>query len=197
MASPFDRLDSQMKEWAARLMNPDELGLGLGETNRLATSIAADVRALPEETKQEIRLSSNVTVSDRIDELVCFQSWMDFAQTLPKSPGVTRTQVIAQNYICFVYLGDALFKVLKRSAPAKSTTRRCSAFLIDNPVRAFRNAIAHANWRYLEDFSGLEFWARKGADVEEEPVRWEVSQDDLSFWQALARTTAYASLLSL
>ena len=67
----------------------------------------------------------------------------------------------------------------------------------DNPVRAFRNAIAHANWKYLSDYSGLEYWARKSSDPSEPLSRFEVSQSDLSFWQALARCTAYANFLSL
>ena len=197
MPSPFEKLDSQMKQWSARLMSKDEVSLGLADTNRLATSIAADVRALSHDVKSEIQAASNVTLKDRLDELVCFQAWMDLARSLPYSPAVTRTQVVAQNYICFIYLGDAIFKILKRKAPPKSVACRCSSYLVENPVRAFRNAIAHANWRYLDDFSGLEFWARKGTNREELPVRWVASQDDLSFWQSLARATGYAALLSL
>lgn len=69
--------------------------------------------------------------------------------------------------------------------------------LTDNPVRALRNAIAHSNWRYLPDFSGLEFWAKKGAEVDEPPSRFQVTQHELGFWQTLARCVAYASYLSL
>lgn len=53
------------------------------------------------------------------------------------------------------------------------------------------------NWRYLPDFSGLEYWARKEAEPTEPMGRFEVSQQDLSFWQALAHCTAYASFLTL
>jgi hypothetical protein len=81
--------------------------------------------------------------------------------------------------------------------PSGSTAKKCCRFLTDNPVRAFRNAVAYANWRYLSDFSGLEYWARKGAEGTEPMVRFEVLQQDLSFWQALARCTAYASFLTL
>ena len=106
-------------------------------------------------------------------------------------PARTRAQVVYQCYVCFIYLGDAWFKVLRKQMPDGSATKRCCKFLTDNPVRAFRNAIAHGNWDYLKDFTGLEFWARKG-DIGEEPLsRFEVSRDDLAFWQALARCVAY------
>jgi hypothetical protein len=72
-------------------------------------------------------------------------------------------------------------------------TRKCCRFLTDNPIRAFRNALAHANWRYNEDFSGLRFWARKGSDPSEALREFEVSQLELGFWQALARCVAYVA----
>jgi hypothetical protein len=68
---------------------------------------------------------------------------------------------------------------------------------LDNPIRAFRNAIAHGNWKYLSDFSGIEFWSQKGSDINEPYVKFEVLQEDLNFWQALARCTAYSSYLAL
>jgi hypothetical protein len=57
--------------------------------------------------------------------------------------------------------------------------------------------VAHSNWNYLPDFSGLEFWANKGNDPNEQPSEFVVLQEELSYWQALARCTAYASYLSL
>jgi len=118
---------------------------------------------------------------------------MDLVHDNPGHPGLTRAQVIAQNYISFVYLGDACFKTIRKCAPTGSVTKRCCRFLTDNPVRAFRNAVAHANWKYKSDFSGLIFWSRKGNDPTEEPSRFEVSQVDLGFWQALARCVAYVA----
>jgi hypothetical protein len=126
-----------------------------------------------------------------------FQGFMDHVVNTGGPPVVVRAQVVYQNYICFVYLGESCFNVLKKELPPDSTARKCCRFLTDNPVRAFRNAVAHANWRYLSDFSGLEFWARKGADATDPMVRFEVSQQDLGFWQSLARCTGYAAFLSL
>jgi hypothetical protein len=132
-----------------------------------------------------------------MEELIAFQGFMDHVRELGDSPVVVRAQVVYQNYICFVYLGESCFNVLKKELPSSSTAKKCCKFLTDNPVRAFRNAVAHANWRYLPDFSGLEFWAQKGAEPNEPMVHFEVSQNDLGFWQAVARATAYAAFLSL
>jgi hypothetical protein len=49
----------------------------------------------------------------------------------------------------------------------------------------------------MPDYSGLVFWARKGDDPTQDPSRFEVSQNDLNFWQSLARCTAYAAFTTL
>jgi hypothetical protein len=191
----MDHLDRQMQVWSTRLR--DDLKIGPPESNQLATTIANEVAALSEEAKQRGRDASQIPLATRIEELVGFQGFMDHVRELGALPVVVRAQVVYQNYICFVYLGDSCFNVLKKELPSGSTAKKCCRFLTDNPVRAFRNAVAHANWRYLPDFSGLEFWARKGAEPNEPMARFEVSQNDLGFWQALARATAYAAFLSV
>jgi hypothetical protein len=70
-------------------------------------------------------------------------------------------------------------------------------YLTENPVRAFRNAIAHSNWTYSSDFHGLVYWARKGSDPDEALSRFEVFQGDLDFWQTLSRGVAYAAYTSI
>lgn len=161
----------------------------------LATTIRREVQALPEQDRKLLYVQEGVTVRDRLDELIAFQGFMDLVHSLPTDSRLIRAQVLAQNYVCFVYLGESCFMTLRRVSPAGSAIRRCSEFLTQNPVRAFRNAVAHALWRYRDDFSGLEFWARKGSDRDEPTIRWEVSQEDLMFWQAIARCTAYATFL--
>jgi hypothetical protein len=188
-------LDNQMLRWSARLIN--ELKLEIAEANKLATTIYNEVSSLPLERKKHLINSSPVPVRNRLEELLAFQGWMDYAHKISGNPYVTRAQIITQNYICFVYLGDALFKELKRALPIPRVTGRCCRFLLNNPIRAFRNAIAHSNWRYLFDFSGIEFWAKKGDSPNEPVVRFEVLQEDYSYWQALARCTAYSAFLSL
>ena len=192
----MDHLDKQMQQWSTRLR--DDLRIEPPESNQLATTIVKQVAALSVDAKLRIRGSSQIPLGIRIEELVAFQGWMDRVRTTSEPhPVVIRAQVVYQNYICFVYLEEACFNVLKRELPAGSAAKKCCKFLTENPVRAFRNAVAHANWRYLPDFSGLEYWARKGADPTEPMVRFKVLQKDLSFWQALARYTAYSSFLTL
>ncbi len=192
----FDILDQQMQRWATRLR--DDLRIDPPESNRLATTIANEVAALPDESKRQARESSPFPLATRVEELVAFQGFMDqMRDSSVHGPVLVRSQVVYQNYICFVYLGESCFNVLKRVLPTGSTGKKCCKFLTDNPVRAFRNAVAHANWKYMPDFSGLEFWSRKGSDPGEALSRFEVSQQDLAFWQAVARATAYASFLTL
>jgi len=192
----MDYHDKQMQQWSTRLR--DDLKIAPPESNQLATMITKEVAALPSDAKQRVKDASKVPLKIRIEELVAFQGLMDLVHAMRQPPPVVvRAQAIYQNYICFVYLGESCFKILKKELPSGSTAKKCCKFLTNNPVRAFRNAVAHANWRYLPDFSGLEYWARKGEDRTEPMSRFEVSQQDLSFWQALARCTAYASFLTL
>ncbi|MGD0092100.1 MAG: hypothetical protein ABSE73_19475 [Planctomycetota bacterium] len=191
----MDVLDRQMLQWSSRLR--DDLSILAPESNRLASTIAREVGSLSSEAKQRVEDASVVPIEDRVEELRAFQAWMDIVRASTPPPPVVRAQVIVQNYICFVYLGEACFTVLRKELPTGSATRKCCKFLTDNPVRAFRNAVAHSNWHYLPDFSGLEFWAKKGAEADESLSRFTVLQQDLSFWQYLARCTAYASYLSL
>jgi hypothetical protein len=183
-------LDQQLRQWATRLR--DDLKIAPPASNELASTIVQELRGLDQLTLRSLRSDSPVPFEQRLDEVQAFQAWMDLAHGA-QHPAVVRAQVITQNYVCFVYLSEAWFKRLLKVAPPDSTTKKCCRFLTDKKVRAFRNAVAHANWRYNATFSGLEFWAHKGADPKEPMEHFEVTQNDLNFWQALARCTAYAS----
>jgi hypothetical protein len=187
-------LDVQIQHYSSFLR--DELKLDAAQSNRFATTISQDLESLSADAKAALKNSSIIPAKDRLDELVAFQGWMDTSLQV-KHPSVARARVITQNYICFVYLGESCFSILKKNLPSGSVTRKACQFLTDNPIRAFRNAIAHANWKYKADYSGIEFWARKGSDVTEPMVKWEVNQTTLSFWQALSRTVAYVTFTGL
>jgi len=191
----MEHLDDQMRAWSPRLR--DDLRISPEASLTLATTIASEVNQLSESVRHVVLSATPVPLLQRLDELLAFQAFMDMARDTKDTPELTRAQVIVQNYICFVYLTDACFRVLRRNAPNGSTVKRCCHFLTDNPIRAFRNAVAHGNWRYKRDFSGLTFWARKGNDPNEIPTEFEVTQNELGFWQALARCTAYAAYTSL
>jgi hypothetical protein len=188
-------VDAQISRYSALLKS--QVGLSQAKTEKLASSIAGDVKALSADQRFAIRGSSPVTISDRLDELLAFQGWMDLAHHLPPDPHVTRAQVLCQNYICFLYLPESCFRYLAKLCPAGSAARLCGKFLSDNPIRAFRNAIAHANWTYKADFSGIIYWARKDGSKDTALVEYEVAQADLEFWQSLSRAVAYATFSSL
>jgi hypothetical protein len=195
MSKPdWKHLDVQIQKFSSFLR--DELKLDAEQSNRFATAVSQDLENLKPELKKALKSSSVIPIKDRLDELIAFQGWMD-ASLKVNNPGVTRARVITQNYICFVYLGESCFSILKKNLPSGSPTRKACQFLTDNPIRAFRNAIAHANWKYKADYSGIEFWARKGSDANESMVKWEVNQTALGFWQALSRTVAYVTFTSL
>ncbi len=191
----WHHIDQQMAQFADELVGEVKLARSL--CGKVATSIAADIRFLSSEQKTELRASTPIPIADRIAELQGFQAWMETANAIRGNPGITRAQVVAQNYICFVYLPEGCFRILAKHCPSGSVAKRCATFLSNNPVRAFRNAIAHANWTYRADFAALVYWARKGAEPDEPLQRHEVSQEQLAFWQALSRCVAYAALSNL
>jgi 5-methylcytosine-specific restriction endonuclease McrA len=191
----WKHLDKQMQFFSTRLTS--EVKLTSEMASRLATTIASDVRFLSLEQKEEIKAASPVPLSDRLDELQAFQDWMDYARTNKNKPYIIRAQVITQSYVCFVYLPESCFRILAKICANGSATKKCAQFLSNNPVRAFRNAVAHANWTYRPDFNALVYWARKGSDPNEPLERFEVKQEDLLFWQALSRCVAYAAYSNL
>jgi hypothetical protein len=156
----YEALDGQLKRYSDRLKTV--VRLDEHQTGKVATLVAAEVRFLDPTSRAQILDASPVPLRDRLDELRAFQAWNDLAARGAGNPAVTRAQVIVQNYICFVYLGEACFRALRSVSKPGSVTRRCSKYLTDNPIRAFRNSIAHSNWTYAPDFSGLMYWAKKG-----------------------------------
>ena len=126
------KLDEQFQNWSPRLR--DDLRIGAKESNKLATTIALELSQIPEEKAKEVRGGSVIPFEDRIKELTAFQAFMDYVHraTDPR-PAIVRAQVILQNYVCFVYLGEC-FKTLRALLPTETTTRKCCAFLTDNPV---------------------------------------------------------------
>jgi hypothetical protein len=184
-----------MAVWSERLKS--ELKINDENSRKLATAIAADVRFLPAEVKAEIRVASPVPLKDRVQELQAFQGWMDVVRNSTPSSYLVRAQVLTQNYICFVYLPESCFRILAKAAPTGSTVQKCARFLNNNPVRAFRNSVAHANWTYRPDFRAIVYWARKGSDPTEPLEQFEVTQEELDFWQSLSRCVAYAAFTNL
>jgi len=186
-----------MQQWSKNLVN--SVCIEENSTNKIATIIHNEIKIIEQHERIELLqlLSSPVTIENRMEELQAFQGWMDIANNISKNPYITRAQIIVQNYICFVYLNDSCYKNLKKYVPNGSITKKCCNFLINNPVRALRNAMAHSNWKYNNDFSKIIFYAKKGNSESDPIIEWEVSNIELAFWQSLARCTAYTSFLTL
>jgi hypothetical protein len=188
-------LDNQLTMWKDKLVS--DVKVPLDSCDKIATTIELEIERLTDEEKGKLKEASPVDLKIRIEELLAFQVMMDTFNKMKPRPEIVRTQVITQNYICFVYLKDTLFETLKKISQPDTVTKKCCKFLLNNPVRAFRNSIAHGNWTYKQDFSGLEFWAHKGEPNGQPMDKWEVNGDDLAFWQALSRTVAYSTYLTL
>ncbi len=191
--SDWHYLDRQLFIWETKLR--DDVGLSSMQAHNVASSISNEVTLLPSSAREELRHSSPISLESRLDEIAAFQYWMDISKSI-NHPAITRAKVITQNYICFVYLKESWFEALGKVMAPQTVTALCCAFMLSEPLRRFRNAFAHGNWQYLQDFSGLEFWARTRNSGKKE-VRSEVSQLDLNFWQILSRCTTYASMQTL
>jgi hypothetical protein len=191
------RFDLQMRQWVEYLV--DSVRIEHRLTGNIASLIYEDIKNISPDSRAELieSISNPIPIENRLEKLCAFQGWADIANNLSKNPFITRAQIIVQNYICFVYLNDSCFKNLKKYVQNGSVTKKCCNFLINNPVRAFRNAIAHSNWKYSDDFSEIIFYAKKGHSDADPIIELRVSNVDLNFWQFLARCTAYTAFLTL
>ncbi|AFK05516.1 hypothetical protein Emtol_0246 (plasmid) [Emticicia oligotrophica DSM 17448] len=152
-------LDNQLSIFRDLLQT--EVKISEDKVDSIASTIATEIENIKDTLKSEILLASPVPLETRLEELSCFQTMMDTINKIRPRPEIVRSQVMTQNYVCFVYLKDTLFEVLRKKSETGSITKKCAKYLLNNPVRAFRNPIAHGNWKYKDDFSGLEFWAHK------------------------------------
>ena len=193
MSHSWNKLDAIMRQYSPMLR--DELGLTPPASNELASTIAAEVRSLPSAALRSIRDGDLVGLHRRLEELVAFERFMDFATQIQASSGVcpplTRAQVVYQLYTVFVYLGDACFSRLRKLAASGSVLKKCCRYLTDYPIRGLRNAVAHSNWYYADDFSGITFHYFRN-EQKTEAAHYTVKQLELDFWDKLARITAYA-----
>jgi len=190
----MDNLDIQLYHYKDKLK--EDVGVETKHLGSICTTIYDELRQLSIEKLLEIEIASPVSLKLRVEELTAFNMMMDRVNSqLNKYPEIIRSQVIVQNYIAFVYLKDNCFGVTKKVMPTGTLTRRICKFLLDNPVRAFRNAIAHGNWQYANDFSGIKYYAHKGETKPnfepQEMSEFTVGNSELGFWQALSRATAY------
>jgi hypothetical protein len=184
-------LDARLSRFSTKLR--DDLKITPPESNAVASAIRSELTKLDVKLLPTLSGESPLSLSDRLHQLRLLLNWLEETQGANNSYG----QLISLNYICFVYLGDACFKVFRKEMPKGSVSHKCAEYLTDNPVRGFRNALAHGNWRLTADRCSIDFWARKGSDPNEALTRFRFTEDDLHFAHYLAVATAYAAMLVL
>ena len=131
MQRSWTKLDGIMCQYSSKLR--DDLSIPPQASRSLASSIAADVLALPPEVRRRIRDDDTIGLQKRVNELRAFEGFMDLAAELQRTSGsyapLTRAQVICQLYVVFVYLGDACLL----AAPQSSGQRHRSQEVLQVP----------------------------------------------------------------
>lgn len=161
----------------------------------LATTIHNEIASLDEVTANTLRVSIPIPPERYVEEMLAFQSWMDFGRANGNNPVVVRAQVMTELYVAFVWLRDSLVKPCIDHLAEDATLTEIERFFSNGRPRKLRNAIAHGHWYYLPNYDGLEFWAEPSRGAPHERI--EISQPDLDAWQTLSRGTTIAILLAL
>lgn len=199
-------IDSQMRPHARRL--EEKVGIQPTQARSLATTIFGEISASDANLREAIRNSSPVSVKRRLLFFEDYQVWdtvIRAASHCPSNPApppqiVRRSYVemqwVIHLYCSFIFAGDSLFEVLKKKGPAGSCTRKCTAFIRENPIRALRHAVAHGNWQ-LQTETSVDYWARKGESMDAALTQYQATYDDLKFYLDLTRCTAWASFLAV
>jgi hypothetical protein len=189
----MENLDKQLSVYNTYLKN--EVGITNNDLNKISSKIENEINCLTKEEIEKFIDKSPIDLNHRYDELTAFQMMMDYIRINQiTDPGLIRSQVINQNYICFVYLQDSYFKALQDGTQINSITYRCCNFLTSSRIRKFRNSIAHGSWCYKDDYSGLEYWDYLNGKKKNGYENFEVNQEELSFWQTLSRVVAYTTI---
>ena len=183
----WEHIDSQLLKWTTRFQR--EIGLTEGQSRNLAAEIASDILAAPSRVIIDIVRASPVPLLSRQLEIYAHDEWLEASESL-SGPYWDRARVLAQCYVCFVYLKDQWFQNLSRNLPQLSAAQKCSDFLISGKIHRFRNAFAHGNWHHSTGAPEIEYWDGRGSSSQ----RFTVSGFDMAFWQGVSRTVAYATI---
>jgi hypothetical protein len=172
----------------------DDLNLTPQASNRFATTIADEVRELPDEVLRKIRDEDEVGLYCRLVELEALGQFMEFVVKNKEKPdgvqSLNRMAFACQFYYGFVYFNDACCDRLRDSALADSTLRKCCTYLNNYPVRGFRNAVAHGNWRHTGDGKCVRIYYSKEKDPTKNRLEYPIPLVEVDFWTILARMTA-------
>jgi len=188
----LEYLDAQLVAHAGELA-----AIGLDD-RAVPSAVYAEIRSLPESAHNRIRSSMKLAPERFLDELSSFQAFeeivlADGPALVP--PPVMRARLIVLLYTSFVMLRDSMLASVREEVPSESVSRRVFEFLAKDDLRRFRNSIAHGNWDYAADFTGLVYWAEPSRGSPH--VEYRVDEQTFDFWHRLSRAASYAAVLAL
>lgn len=181
--------DRKMREWKDRLQA--EVGLTEEASENLSTTIYREVL---NSNPTDILPPDVISYADRLNEVALFMNWSAESRLFEPNPLWDHAKLVLSYYVCFVYLGETCF-IRLRKLLRSTATGRCCNYLTENPVRAFRNAIAHGNWQIGNGV--IHFWARKGNDPNEYLFKFEVPDQDIQFWFFLSLCVGKSAFAAL
>ena len=167
-----------------------------GQCRSFGTVLGQELRDLSRETLIQALREDKVPIDKRFEETWGYKLYSSFCKGFkPIPPQIERARFIMQSYICFVYFPESLFGAVRKISKPGTVLRKVTNYLTNNPVRSFRNAVAHANWHYNDDHTHIFYYARKGSGsspcstcgqstLADGLERFTVGQEQMNFWQA-------------
>ena len=142
----MEALNEQLAKWEKHFQN--EVKIKKEDIPILATVFSNEIKNLSEDIRQEIRDATPVDIHLRYEELRAFQSYMDITHSRTLHPSEVRAQIINTNYICFVYLNESCFRIIKQHLTAGSTTKKCCNYLVLvlTQARSYQNCTSIASF---------------------------------------------------
>lgn len=158
--------------------------------SKIATYIDEELSKLDKSDIYKIKEFSPVDLNERIQELGRFDELVHkVLNNKDKISGNEMTCFITyRSYMLFVYIKDNCFEKTKAITHNGTITKKICTYLTENPVRAYRNAIAHGNFFYSPKDQEIIYYNRNPAN---QITEYKLKMKEWNFWQELARGTAY------
>lgn len=200
----MENWDKSLSRHSYRLIN--DVGVEPQFLSQISTTIYHELSKLTFEQFNAIQGASPVDIEYHYQMLAQHEKALRDVPDMQNmlSVEINLGLVIYSYYMTFVYFKDNCFDTARKNLPDRTISKRICRFLLANPVRAFRNSIAHGNWQFLysepnkqgikTNLRRIVFFANNGEskpDVSlQDMSRFEVTIDEIDFWQELSRITA-------
>jgi hypothetical protein len=198
-------IDQRLFKWADRIVK--EINIPHDAAKRIASTIEKEFDTAKTEFLQDIKNLGPITPKRRLYILEGQIFWKQFVRPkilhAPEPPQgiISKTWwedshkyalLMSSLYMNYIYVGDGFFEFLKKHAPSGSVTKKVAQYIRENPLRALRNALSHANW-YLTT-NGIKYFARKGSDPNEPMAEFHASPQDMEFYDDFVSFAGWAAL---